>query len=667
MSQHLDVFSESRWQNLKMRIVAIFAGISFPAWSPVYNAIYEDAYDPFWMRLAVSSLCWLVLYLSYTKKAHARFLGLAFNATAFGLTHFMFFLIYKNDLKAGYILAGYCMLFATGAVLNSFRALVIYYISCLAITASQSVTDERNIFLIGGIFCAAAASTISHASIQKLLNYLRASRVQVETVNRSQDNMLNTLGEGYFSFDSLGVCKKVFSQACLSLIETNPADQNVFGVLRMPKEEAASYQQLLKMAFASEGRFELFATLMPKTFAHSQGKAIQLQFRPIIENGSVTEVMVIATDETALVEAKRVAELERRELRMIATIVKERRFFAMFIKSTLESLKTYSEKGDPSLGADDFKRFLHSAKGGTGLFGMIEISEKIHGLESAWSSADLSSTEKNEPAQLARTQARILDELLRGFLTSHTYIFGESFQTDRRIEIRLSEYLEFIGQTDFNEAPEAVRHAFAKYALVPIERYFSSFSELTQKMAKSQKKKMNALTLENGALAIYPERYENLLSSFVHVFTNAVEHGLESLEERRQRGKPEAGQVRVNFEIETLNQKASLVIRVTDDGRGIDASAIRAKIDDEALSSLSSEQVIQRIFDSNFTTRSTVSQTAGRGIGLSALREAAQDLGGTVQVNSVLGQSTEIVVRVPFFTPLDSAYEPMAAQPLKAS
>ncbi|SCZ61832.1 hybrid sensor histidine kinase/response regulator [Thiohalomonas denitrificans] len=140
---------------------------------------------------------------------------------------------------------------------------------------------------------------------------------------------------------------------------------------------------------------------------------------------------------------------------------------------------------------------------------------------------------------------------------------------------------------------------------------------------------------------------ERLIAPLEHMLRNAVVHGIEPPEERLAAGKDEAGSITVGLS----REGAEVVVRVFDDGRGIDADAVRAKAIErglmEADADLGDQEVVQFILESGFSTAATLSQVAGRGIGMDVVSSEVRQLSGSMEIDSVKGQGTRFTVRLP--------------------
>ncbi len=127
---------------------------------------------------------------------------------------------------------------------------------------------------------------------------------------------------------------------------------------------------------------------------------------------------------------------------------------------------------------------------------------------------------------------------------------------------------------------------------------------------------------------------EHILPALEHLLRNAVVHGIEGSEVRKSRGKPENGQIRLDLR----REGADVIIEVVDDGGGLDLKAIRTKAEEEGIiapgAELAEQQIIELVFRPGFSTASTLTQTAGRGVGLDVVAAEARQVGGSVEVET---------------------------------
>src|SRR5256714_5885621 len=141
-----------------------------------------------------------------------------------------------------------------------------------------------------------------------------------------------------------------------------------------------------------------------------------------------------------------------------------------------------------------------------------------------------------------------------------------------------------------------------------------------------------------------------MLPPFEHMLRNAVVHGIETPEERVQRGKPDTGRIL----LELQREGAEVMVRLSDDGDGMNLSAIRQKaeamglIGAGAAQSLSDEDAIQLILEPGFSTAGTITQQAGRGVGMDVVATEIKRLGGALHMETKPGQGTIFTIRLHF-------------------
>ncbi|HEY9130827.1 MAG TPA: Hpt domain-containing protein [Dyella sp.] len=141
---------------------------------------------------------------------------------------------------------------------------------------------------------------------------------------------------------------------------------------------------------------------------------------------------------------------------------------------------------------------------------------------------------------------------------------------------------------------------------------------------------------------------DRIKAPFEHMLRNAVAHGIETPEERRAAGKSDEGAVRIRV----AREATEVVVRVSDDGRGLNREAIRKRGVERGLvrpdQRLSDDQILQLITQTGFSTASEVTQLAGRGVGMDVVANEIKQLGGSLAIDSAEGKGTTFVLRLPF-------------------
>lgn len=180
--------------------------------------------------------------------------------------------------------------------------------------------------------------------------------------------------------------------------------------------------------------------------------------------------------------------------------------------------------------------------------------------------------------------------------------------------------------------------------LLPISTVFARFGRMARDTAEAEGKRVRLLTA-GGETPLDKAVLDRLSEPLLHLVTNAIVHGMEHSAARRQAGKPEEGTVR----LEAAPQAGRVVIRVTDDGRGLNEQAIRKKAEALGQELRDGETLPLRalIFLPGLSTAERVSTLAGRGVGLDVVAGAIHALGGTIDVATVPGEGTAFTLSLP--------------------
>jgi len=187
-----------------------------------------------------------------------------------------------------------------------------------------------------------------------------------------------------------------------------------------------------------------------------------------------------------------------------------------------------------------------------------------------------------------------------------------------------------------------------KIRMVPVEQLFRRFPRVVRDVAKQCGKDV-ALQVTGQNTDLDKGILDSLAEPLMHLVRNAVDHGIDPVDERVAAGKPARGTVFLN----AFHQGAQVVIEVRDDGRGMDTTKLRALAVGKAILSqdeaarLSEQEVLNLIFEPGFSTASAVTEVSGRGVGMDVVRSAMGKLKGTVQVSTQLGKGTTIQLRAP--------------------
>ncbi len=208
---------------------------------------------------------------------------------------------------------------------------------------------------------------------------------------------------------------------------------------------------------------------------------------------------------------------------------------------------------------------------------------------------------------------------------------------------RLSDANGFLERT-MTELQAAV----LKIRMVPVEHVFRRFPRLVRDLALSRGRRVN-LDIQGGLTELDKSIVDALGEPLLHLVRNAIDHGLESPRERELAGKPAAGKLKLAAFYE--GNHAHVVVE--DDGRGIDLAQVGERavalglIEGSELDALAPSDILNTIYQPGFSTRETVSDVSGRGIGMDVVRESIENLKGVIELSTAPGKGTRFLIRLP--------------------
>lgn len=202
------------------------------------------------------------------------------------------------------------------------------------------------------------------------------------------------------------------------------------------------------------------------------------------------------------------------------------------------------------------------------------------------------------------------------------------------------EYLERI-TTGLHESVMKVR-------MVPIESVVNKFPRMIRDLSRNLNKKME-LIMTGEETELDRTVVDQIGDPLQHLLRNSADHGLESAQVRKERGKPETGTIT----LKAFQEGNNVIIEVGDDGNGIDTEAVKAKaiergiVTAEQAENLSQKEIIDFLFMPSFSMAKQITDISGRGVGLDVVKSNIEALGGDVEVKSVYGEGSTFTVRLP--------------------
>ena len=193
-----------------------------------------------------------------------------------------------------------------------------------------------------------------------------------------------------------------------------------------------------------------------------------------------------------------------------------------------------------------------------------------------------------------------------------------------------------------------LQNSVMKTRMQPIKKVFGRFPRVVRDLARSMNKEIN-LEMAGEETDLDKNLVEALSDPMVHLVRNAVDHGIETPDEREQAGKPRQGTVMLS----AAQEGDHILLSISDDGRGMDADVLRRKavekgmMDAEAAARLDEKDCYNLIFQPGFSTKSEISDVSGRGVGMDVVKTRISQMNGSVDIDSELGRGSVITIKLP--------------------
>jgi signal transduction histidine kinase len=353
-------------------------------------------------------------------------------------------------------------------------------------------------------------------------------------------------------------------------------------------------------------------------------RSFALHYRPVMAGAKLSKMVLVISDVTAEIERERFEAEQRDFLRVFEHIARDKKGFQAFFVEGGEIVSSIiAAEGAGS----EIRRQIHTLKGNCALFGLSRLAVFCHDLESGMADG--------ETVISAADRGR-LGELWGTFVASLRVLLGRD-QTSL-VEVDHHEFTSVLTALAGDVAREDIAWRIRAWEFEVADRSLNRVADQVRAIAGRLGKSAPEIAIEANGVRLLPERWAEFWSAFTHVVRNAVDHGLETAEERATAGKLASGRIRLSTSV--LND--DFAIEISDDGRGIDWELLRQRASAMGLPCASHEDLIEAMFHDGLTTRRKVSEFSGRGIGMGAVRAVCQRMGGAVQVASTAGAGTTV-------------------------
>jgi len=482
---------------------------------------------------------------------------------------------------------------------------------------------------------------------------------EIDSLLRANKNLLNNVGQGFMSFGKDLKIHSEYSRECVRIFGKEPAGLFVAELLYPDsKEDQEIIESLLHKYFGLEnlGQRELYLSLFPTEITVNQ-LPLRLECKPINEGRgeNSSELMLILTDlsEQRALEGK--MEQEWQSLKMAVSVAIGLDLFQTVLHSyttftTTEWKRIWADESEPAQRLYQMINRLHQFKGDFSQFYLIHTPVRLHELESRLSAM----------AKQTAGDAPLESEIQSGIDSIRSAIhldldmvrqqLGEDFleTKEQKVSFTADRWGAFSDQlTSFlqKEGHSQLLQSFEQLHNRPITEMLSRYGDYVTKVSARMEKRVYPLQIEADDIWINPERFAAFSRSLIHVFSNALDHGIEQEEERLAQNKERWGTIRC----QAKREGDMLLLIISDDGKGVDLDRLKMVGMERGWHDKRSDQdCLNIVFAENVSTkREQLSEWSGRGVGLTIVKQEVERLGGTVEISTRNGRGTRFQFRIP--------------------
>jgi two-component system chemotaxis sensor kinase CheA len=465
---------------------------------------------------------------------------------------------------------------------------------------------------------------LAHA-LSRMALAIADREARIQTQNREMRLVLDNVAQAFITVGIDGVMTSEHS----AIVDRWFGEPKVGETLTAYLEpHAASYAQSFAMGLEQLRDDMLPAGLaldqIPRRFV-AAGRIFDVTYTTISKDEKIERVLVIMSDVTAQVANEHMERDQRELVALFERITVDRSGVEEFLSEAAGLVGAMRAEPDPNVQ----RRLMHTLKGNCAIYGLETYAELVHRIESELvdSQTGLSDEQRNLLVNAWKKVIARVSKLL------------PAARPDT-IEIERAELETLIERVQAGAPSTTLIQALIAWGREPIQRRLDRLGRHAIGTAHRLGKPEPHVAIDGHGIRLDPQGWAPFWGAMVHVTRNAVDHGIEDAETRLQVGKPEAGTLILSAD----RDEGRLIIRVGDDGKGIDWAQVKTKAAHAGLLCETREDLVEALFADGISTRHEVSETSGRGIGLAALRGVVTSLGGHIDIQSTSGQGTSFEI-----------------------
>ena len=508
----------------------------------------------------------------------------------------------------------------------------------------------------------------------------------LETTKNDLKEILDHMRQGIITFDSDLIINDVSSLYTKTLVANSDlklTGTNILESIFSGCEGADKIQRLLDFNLhvifgADDIQWISSESAFPKEIEFlrdGKSQSVKLNFEPIYDsNDIISRMMLVMEDITLFKQVSLESQEKQQKLQKIGDLINvDEKLYHSFIEEVgrivgecnhiLDSIGASSEPSPEHI--TSMLRYVHTLKGSADLFKLSSIEEKAHEVETFFVQVKSGQVEvEGSIIPHLKKQIQFIEDQVTEYQELRNTVFKNStakadsaaqFTNEELFKIQsvLSQFSQLIQQpkmkledvdsmlSDMNQLSNSIGMSYFR-------EYIINYDQMIQEIAAKQGKRVKPILLKGDFSDFESRNLSSISDMLIHCVRNSMNHGIENVEERLNKGKEEEGQITIS----SFVMDGDLVLEISDDGNGVDPEIVAAKaIENGFLSqkesqALSEQEKVNLIFTPGFSTQEALSVVAGRGVGMDAVKDLAEQMNGSAVMTSKIGEGATVTIRV---------------------
>lgn len=462
------------------------------------------------------------------------------------------------------------------------------------------------------------------------------------------NDIFSSIPLGIFTVNSLGLVDDAFSEYTRWILGLpDIAGKTLNELLYVQSKEwmdAASregFKSLMNSIGKSVRDFDLLSETFPKQFYYylphstsTKGRYLGMKVQSIAKGEFVSGLLVILEDRTLIVEAEKADEkgklLQDQSIERALQLKKADPELLEVVMSDLKDLMNQLGDCVMTQTSDSFKNVLHSVKSNARLVGFSNLQKLSHAFESRLREDDVFSWEtvysNIEPLMREWREIASLKKALE--------VSTEDNQKNNLDESARSPWKMYLAAKNQEDLKKEFENYLKSISFLPLTHLESSIHGMVSTACTQTGKKAKVLLSWDREKTLDIDLLSKIRICFNHIICNIFEHGIETVATRIEKGKGTSGIIHIG----SLHSRDGFILFIEDDGAGLNAEEIRQKIvqrgilSKEHASLVTENEIFDFLFYPGFSTKTAITESSGRGVGLSAVREICQEYSGNCKV-----------------------------------